>query len=195
MQLPYTFQSWLNNTVCNSLANNLSSYFTQRIIQFLTALPYHWKLLTPHTRVKLPAPIQHWQRGICLRGKVKVKFTLVQALRLCSGCMAHRGSRGIALPFLDHGTRRGVKGQYHALATLYPPPQKDPVPIVQGDGWAPGPVWTGVVNLAPTRIQSPDRPVRSQSLYRKSYPAHTCLRGTLQNLSFVSTSPDNFICC
>ena len=33
--------------------------------------------------------------------------TLVQALRLCRGCTAHRGSRGIALPFLDHGTRRG----------------------------------------------------------------------------------------
>jgi hypothetical protein len=39
--------------------------------------------------------------------KVKVKCTLVQALKLCTGRTAHRGSRGIALPFLDHGTRRG----------------------------------------------------------------------------------------
>jgi len=39
--------------------------------------------------------------------KVKVKCTLVQALRFCKGCMAHRGSRGIALLFLDHGTRKG----------------------------------------------------------------------------------------
>jgi len=31
-------------------------------------------------------------------------------------------------------------------------PGKDPVPIVQEAGWAPGPVWTGVENLAPTRI-------------------------------------------
>ena len=37
----------------------------------------------------------------------KVNCTLVQALRLCTGCTAHRGSRGIALPFHDHGTRRG----------------------------------------------------------------------------------------
>ena len=37
----------------------------------------------------------------------KVKCTLVQALRLCAGCMAHRGSRGIALPFHDHGARMG----------------------------------------------------------------------------------------
>ena len=41
-----------------------------------------------------------------LKGK-KVKVTLVQALRLCTGRTAHKGSRGIALPFLDHGTRRG----------------------------------------------------------------------------------------
>jgi hypothetical protein len=37
----------------------------------------------------------------------KVKFTLVQALRLCTGRTAHRGSRNIALLFLDHGTIRG----------------------------------------------------------------------------------------
>jgi len=37
----------------------------------------------------------------------KIKVTLVQALRLCTGHMAHRGSRGIALPFHDHGTRSG----------------------------------------------------------------------------------------
>jgi hypothetical protein len=36
-----------------------------------------------------------------------VKCTLVQALRLCLGRKAHRGSKGVALPFLDHGTRSG----------------------------------------------------------------------------------------
>ena len=50
-------------------------------------------------------------------------------------------------------------------------PGKDPVPIVQEAGWDPGPVWTGAENLAPpTGILSPDRPDRSQSLYRLSYP-------------------------
>ena len=38
---------------------------------------------------------------------VKVKCSLVQALRLCTGRAAHRGSRSIALLFLDHGIRRG----------------------------------------------------------------------------------------
>ena len=51
-------------------------------------------------------------------------------------------------------------------------PGKEPVPIVQEAGWAPGPVWTGAENLAHTGIRSPDRPDRKQSLYRLTYPAH-----------------------
>ena len=102
--------------------------------------------------------------------KVKVKCTLVQALRLCTSRTAHRGSRGIALLFHDHGTRRGwgVSVTHRPLFT----PGKDPVPIVQEAEWAPVPVWTDAENLAPTGIRSPDRPARSQSLYRLSYPAH-----------------------
>ena len=34
--------------------------------------------------------------------------------------MAQRLGRGIALLFLDRGTRRGVSGQQHAPAALYP---------------------------------------------------------------------------
>jgi len=102
--------------------------------------------------------------------KVKVKCTLVQALRLCTGRTAHRGSRSIALLFLDHGTRRGwaVNVTPQPLFTT----GKDPVPIVQEAGWAPGPVWTCAENLAPIWIRSLDHPVRSQSLYRPRYPAH-----------------------
>jgi hypothetical protein len=39
-------------------------------------------------------------------------------------------------------------------------PRKDPVPIVQEAGWAPGPVWTGAENLAPHRdsIPAPSSP-------------------------------------
>jgi hypothetical protein len=55
------------------------------------------------------------------------------------------------------------------------PPEKDPVPIVQEDGLAPGPVWTGAENVVPTGIRSPDRPARNQSLYRLRYPAHMCI--------------------
>ena len=118
---------------------------------------------------------QYFAHRICTMdwpGKVKVKVncTLVQALRLCTGRTAHRGSRGIALPFHDHGTRQG-RG---VSVTPWPffIPGKDPVPIVQEAVWAPGPVWTGAENLATTGIRSPDRPARSQSLYRPRYPAH-----------------------
>ena len=51
-------------------------------------------------------------------------------------------------------------------------PGKEPVPIVQEAGWAPGSVWTGGKSR-PTGIRSPDCPARSQSLYRLSYPTHT----------------------
>ena len=46
---------------------------------------------------------------------------------------------------------------------------KDPVPFVEEAGWAPGPAWTGAENFAHTGIRSPDRPGRSESLYRLSY--------------------------
>ena len=49
-------------------------------------------------------------------------------------------------------------------------PGKDPVPIAQEAGWAPGRVWTGAENLAPTGIRSPDRPAGSESLCRLSCP-------------------------
>jgi len=108
--------------------------------------------------------------GHCQYSSVKKKLhcTLVQALRLCTGHPAHRRSRGIAVLFLDHGTKRGwvVNVTPRPLFT----PVKDPVPIVQEAGWAPAPVWTGAENLALTGIRSPDRPARSKSLYRLSYP-------------------------
>jgi hypothetical protein len=102
-----------------------------------------------------------WENGKVYFASLK-KCTLVQALRLCTGRTAHMGSRGIALLIHDHGTRRGwgVSVTPRRLFT----PGKDPVPIVQEAGWAPGPVWTSAENLAPTGIRSPDRPARSQSI-------------------------------
>jgi len=46
------------------------------------------------------------------------------------------------------------------------------VPIVQEAVWAPGPVWTGAENLAPSGIRSSELQPLAQSLYRLSYPAH-----------------------
>jgi len=66
-----------------------------------------------------------------------------------------------------------VRGQLHATTALYT--GKEPVPIVQEAVWAPGPVWTAAESLVPTGIRSPDRPARSESLYRLRYPAHYAL--------------------
>jgi hypothetical protein len=65
----------------------------------------------------------------------------------------------------------GEGGQRHASAAFTP--GKDPVPIVQETGWAPGPVWIFAENLAPTGILSQDLLARSESLYRLRYPVHT----------------------
>ena len=83
--------------------------------------------------------------------------------------VAQRVGRGMALLFLDGGTRRGW------VVSSTPRPQitpgNDPVPILQEAGWAPGPVWTGG-KPRPHRDSIPDRSARSQSLNRLSYPAH-----------------------
>ena len=72
----------------------------------------------------------------------------------------------------------GVGGQPHAPAAYTP--GKEPVPIVQEAGWAAGPVWTGGKSR-PHRDSIPDRPARSQSLYRLSYPARNVNIYTLKN--------------
>jgi hypothetical protein len=81
---------------------------------------------------------------------------------------AQRRGRGIAVHCLDLGTIEA--GGWSAPRPGRFTPGKDPVSIVQNVGWAPGPVWTCAKSLAPTGIQSPNCPARSQSLYRLSYP-------------------------
>jgi len=50
-------------------------------------------------------------------------------------------------------------------------PGKEPVPILQEAGWAPGPVWTGGKSH-PYWDSILDHPACSQSLYQLSYPPH-----------------------
>jgi len=63
----------------------------------------------------------------------------------------------------------GVSGQQHVPAALYP--RERPGTHVQEVGWDSGPVWTGGKSC-PHRDSIPERPARSQSLYRLSYRAH-----------------------
>ena len=75
--------------------------------------------------------------------------------------VAQRVGRGIVLLFHDHSTRRG----WVVSSTPWPhfTPGKDPVPILQEAGWAPGPIWTGGKSR-PHRDSVLDCPARSQSL-------------------------------
>jgi hypothetical protein len=93
------------------------------------------------------------------------------------------GSRGIALVFRDFGARRGWVVSITPRLLI---PKKDPVPIVQKAGWAPGPVWTCVKILASNGIRSLDRPARSQSLYRLSYPGPSAISRPLFNCSHLN---------
>jgi len=94
-----------------------------------------------------------WQFIFCyLVKKKKVKWS-----RYRPG-VAQRVGRGIALLFHNRGTRRG----WVVSITPRPhfTPRKDPVPILQETGWAPGPVWTGGKSRH-HRDSIPDRPARS----------------------------------
>jgi hypothetical protein len=57
----------------------------------------------------------------------KVKCTVVQTLRFCTGRTAHGGSRGIALPFHDYCTRRGERSASRPGRSL--PPGKTRYPL------------------------------------------------------------------
>ena len=63
-------------------------------------------------------------------------------------------------------------------------PGKDPVPIVQEAGWAPGPVWTGAEISPPTGIRTLDRPARRGSLYRPNYPG-PCVSNILSYINIL----------
>ena len=109
-----------------------------------------------------------WYQGVTIRVKVKVKCTR------CRPCVAQSVGRGIVVLFHDRGTRRGWV--VSSTPWLHFISRKDPVPILQEAGWAPGSVWTGRKSRF-HRDSIPDRPARSQSLYRLSYPAHMSQTG------------------
>jgi len=90
---------------------------------------------------------------------IKVKWSRYRPV------VAQKVGRGIALLFDDRGTRRGwvVSNTPRPHFT----PGKEPVPILQEAGWAPGPVWAGGKSR-PHRDSIPDRPARSQSLYTRA---------------------------
>jgi hypothetical protein len=101
--------------------------------------------------------------------EVKVKVTLVQALSFVQNSTAHRGSRDINLPFLTaalEGSEGSVSRPGRSL-----PPGKTRYPLYRRLGGPHGRSRQVRKISPPTEIRSPDRPGRSQSLYRLRYTA------------------------
>jgi hypothetical protein len=129
---------------------------------------------SPHRnfREKLKILNKSFSSEICtlFTVKVKVQCTLVQTLRLCTGRTAHRGSRGIALPFHDHSTRRG----WGVNVTPWPlfTPGKTRYPLYRRLGGPQGRCGQ-VRKISPPPGFDP-RTVQlvAQLLYRMRYPAH-----------------------
>jgi hypothetical protein len=108
--------------------------------------------------------------------------------------VAQRVGRGIALLLYDHDTRRG----WVVSSTPWPhfAPGKDPVPILQEAGWAPGLVWMGGKSC-PHRDSFSDHPSCSQSLYWLSYPAHSEIVIYIISITYVLAghySPFGYLC-
>ena len=114
---------------------------------------------------------------------IKVKYTLVQALRLCTGRTGHRGSRGIALLFHDHGTRRGWGLASRPVRSL--PPGKTRYPLYRSLGGPQGrsgraknlapPPGIDPLTLQPVVSRYTDwatRPTYSESTKFESLPKH-----------------------
>ena len=92
----------------------------------------------------------------------------------------------------------GARCRWKINATPRPlyPRERDPVPITQEAGWAPGPVRTappprpdrtwGRIS-PPPGIRFPDRPARSESLYRMRYPGTRHMHARARTHTYTHT--------
>jgi hypothetical protein len=176
---PYVAGLCLVTTSILSAVNKAySCKWTRRHVSFnkiTSLLTEYCRRYSRRTRpINSPGPCPEWfplthalHPDVAINGIFvdKVKFTVGQAMK------AQRGSRGtvLSLLFFNLGTRWG----WVVNATPRPlyPRERDPVPIVQDAGWAPGPVWKGAKNLVPIGIRSPDRPACRYTGY--TIPAHS----------------------
>ena len=99
----------------------------------------------------------------------KVKVTLVQqALKLCTGRTAHRGVE-VQLPFMTTAPEGGEGSASRSGRSL---PRETRGTHCMGGWVGPRAGLEKVRKISPPGTRSPDRPARSQSLYRLSYPTH-----------------------
>jgi hypothetical protein len=116
-------------------------------------------------------------QGLSMHGGKKCFFILCMCMQVFrSHPSRDRGEVAVWLQSIQNPALVCVGGHYHASGRFIP--GKDPVPIVQGAGWASG--WHGRSEKfsPPAGIRSPDRPTHSESLCRLSYPGRrVCVCG------------------
>ena len=76
----------------------------------------------PQQRLHKRAPLLLYTYIDChvLLERVKIKWTFVESLSLCTDRTALRVDRGVALLFLDHGTKRERGVSFTPRAAIYP---------------------------------------------------------------------------
>ena len=160
--------------ICGCSARNLRhvTLLAPSILRYGLGFPKIRALLVYGTRLYSCFPCcRLYARALayaCMPTPTYIPRKMVKWSRYSPG-VAQRVGRGIALLFHDRGTRR-----WWVVSSTPRPhftPGKESVPILQEAGWHPGPVWKGGKSR-PHRDSIQDRPARSQSLYRLSYPAH-----------------------
>jgi len=139
---------------CNVFWDWLSFVLTVRALAWLLPPSHYFNEFFGKKNLET---VRNWSHNdsLSINIKVKVKWSLYRP------GVAQRVGRGIALLFHDRGTRR----EWVVSSTPRPhfTPGKDPVPILQEAGWAPGSVCTGGKSC-PDRDSIPYRPARGQSL-------------------------------
>jgi len=103
-------------------------YMEVNVFQYIYAL-FAWSVLTFYRLVVSLCTTRFKKKG------EKLKWSRYRP------SVAQSVGRGIALLFHDRGTR--MEWVVSSMPWLHFTPRKDPVPILQEAGWAPGPVWTG----------------------------------------------------
>jgi hypothetical protein len=99
-------------------------------------------------------PLSYFKRGFADRVKNRAVMTVINQLALLSKRCKGKGK---VIPLQARcGPEGGYRYSSTSSSTRRPhfAPGKDPIPILQEAGWAPGPVWTDAENLVPTGIRS-----------------------------------------
>jgi hypothetical protein len=149
--------------VCIQMSNKMQQW----CLGFIARSLYMFRVLSaPIARSTITAVDNHWYNTL----RWIVNFGVTSTLRT----VHNRAVGHITVVMLSFSTSALGGGGWSAPRSATFTPRKDPVARLQEAEWAPGPVLTCAKNLAPTGIRFPDRPARSQPIYRLSYPAHAC---------------------